>query len=56
MVDLSGNLGFLPSYVLKEISDVITKAKMNLLLDDAVMAVLESDSGPDVFQPGRIGN
>ncbi len=41
MMDMSENLQFLPSNVLREISDVITKAEMNLLSDDAVMAALE---------------
>ncbi|KAJ1511370.1 hypothetical protein HMI54_005380 [Coelomomyces lativittatus] len=59
MMDMSENLRFLPSNVLKEISDVITKAEMNLLLDDAVMAVLEpqvSDYGLGLLKPGRNGN
>ena len=36
MMDMSENLLFLPSNILKEISDVITKAEVNLLLEDAV--------------------
>ena len=40
MIDMSGNLRFLPSNVLKEISDVIKKAEVNLLSDDALMALL----------------
>ena len=35
MMDMSENLLFLPSNILKEISDVITKAEVNLLLEDA---------------------
>jgi hypothetical protein len=43
--------------IVRPIIDIyITTAEMNLLSDDAFMAVLESDSGPDVLQPGRNGN
>ena len=56
MMDLSENLHFLPSNLLKEISDVITKAETNLLLDEAAMAVVEpQDLGLDLSKPRRNG-